>query len=63
MSIVDELADWIDANVIAEQILAELEENGYQPTLDNAKTIWLDMLESELCEAIKSSVKAKFDTA
>ena len=56
-----ELAGWIDADVIAEHILGELEEQGVQPTLDNAKTIWLDVLESELCEAIRSSVKAKFN--
>jgi len=56
-----ELAGWIDADVIAEHILDELEEQGIQPTLDNAKTIWLDVLESELCEAIRSSVKAKFN--
>ena len=56
-----ELAGWIDADVIAENILEELEEQGVQSTLDNAKTIWLDVLENELCEAIRSSVKAKFN--
>ena len=56
-----DLAGWIDADVIAEHILDELEEQGIQPTLDNAKTIWLDVLENELCEAIRSSVKAKFN--
>ena len=57
-----ELAGWIDADVIAERIFDELEEQSVQPTLDNAKTIWLDVLESELCEAIRSSVKAKFNS-
>ena len=56
-----ELADWIDADVIAEHILDELEEQGVQPTLDNAKTIWLAVLETELCEAIRFSVRAKFN--
>ena len=56
-----DLAGWIDADVIAENILEELEEQGVQSTLDNAKTIWLDVLETELCEAIRSSVKAKFN--
>ena len=56
-----DLAGWIDTDVIAEHILDELEEQGVQPTLDNAKTIWLDVLENELCDSIKSSVKAKFD--
>ena len=56
-----ELADWIEADVIAEHILEELQEQGVQPTLENAKTIWLDVLENELCEAIRSSVRAKFN--
>jgi hypothetical protein len=56
-----ELASWIETEVIAEHILDELEEQGIQPTLENAKTIWLDVLETELCGAISSSVKAKFD--
>ncbi len=56
-----ELAGWIDTDVIAEHILAELEEQDVQPTLENAKTVWLDVLETELCEAIQSSVKARFD--
>jgi hypothetical protein len=56
-----DLAGWIETDVIAEHILDELEDQGVQPTLENAKTIWLDVLENELCEAIKSSVKARFD--
>ena len=56
-----ELSGWIETDVIAEHILEELEEQGIQPTLENAKTVWLDVLENELCEAIKSSVKARFD--
>jgi len=51
-----DLAAWIDTSVIAEYILDELEEQGVQPTLDNAKTIWLDVLANELCEAIRSSI-------
>ena len=61
MSVIDELAGRIETDLIAEHILDELEEQGVQPTLENAKTIWLDVLENELCEAIRSSVKAKFD--
>ena len=56
-----ELAGWIETDVIAEHILDKLEEQGVQPTFENAKTVWLDVLETELCEAIRSSVKAKFD--
>ncbi len=58
-----DLAGWIETEVIAEHILDELEEQGVQPqpTLENAKTVWLDVLENELCGAIRCSVKARFD--
>jgi len=60
MSVEDNLAGWIDTNVIAEHILGELEDQGIPATFENARTIWLDLLETELCDAISSSVKAKF---
>jgi hypothetical protein len=60
MSVKRDLAGWIEADVIAEHVLDELEEQGIQPTFENGKTIWLDVLENELCEAIRSSVKARF---
>ena len=61
MSVKDEMASWIDADVIAEHILDELEDQGIPATFENAKTVWLDVLEAELCEAIRSSVKARFN--
>jgi len=57
----EQLAEWIDTDVIANAISEELEEQGVKPTLENAKTIWLDVLESELPDALRSSVKARFD--
>ena len=60
MSVKHKLAGWIDTDVIAEHILSELEDQGIPATFENAKTVWLDVLETELCEAIRSSVKAKF---
>lgn len=57
----EELASWIDSDVIALCILEEMAEQGVSPTLENAQTIWLDVLENELSEAIRSSVKARFD--
>ncbi len=61
MPVKHELAGWIETDVIAEHILEELKDQGVRATLENAKTIWLDVLENELCEAIRSSVKARFD--
>lgn len=55
------LASWIDTDVIADAIFDELEEQRVTPTLENGRTIWLDVLENELPDALKSSVKARFD--
>ncbi len=55
------LAEWIENEVIAEAVLEELEANGIRPTLKNAQAVWLDVLQSELPQAISSSVKALFD--
>ena len=57
----EQLAEWIDTDVIANAISEELEEQGVKPTLENTKTIWLDVLENELPDALRSSVKARFD--
>ena len=60
MSTTSELADWIETYPIAEHILEELEEEGIEPTLENAKVVWLDFLETELCQTLQSVVRAKF---
>ena len=54
----EELADWIDTDVIAEHILDELEEQGAEPTLEYAKKVWLDVLEHELHDAIENAITA-----
>ena len=56
----EQLAEWIDTDVIASAIFEELEEQGIKPTLENAKKIWLDVLGNELPDALRSSVKARF---
>jgi len=55
-NIIQELADWIDADVIAELIIDELEDQGEKPTLKYAKNVWLDVLEHELHDAIKNAI-------
>jgi len=57
----EQLAEWIETDVIADAISEELEEQGVKPTLENAKTIWIDVLENELPDALRASVKARFD--
>jgi len=55
-----ELAEWIDSEVIAKAILQELESQEVEPTVANGQKVWLDVLESELPDGIRSSVKAIF---
>ena len=54
----EELAGWIDTDVIAELILDRLKEQGAEPTLEYAKKVWLDVLECELNDAIENAVTA-----
>ena len=56
--VLDELAEWIDPGVIAKAILQELESQEVEPTVANGRKVWLDVLESELPDGLRSSVKA-----
>ena len=58
-NLLDELARWIDTAVIAEAILQELEDQNIEQTLANGQRVWLDFLESELSEGLRSSIKAR----
>jgi len=51
-----ELADWIQVEVIAKAILEAMQECGFKPSLPHAKRIWLHVLECELHDAIKAHV-------
>jgi len=53
----EELADWIDTDVIAERILEEMEEQGVSLTLEQARDVWLNVLECELSDAVKEAVE------
>ena len=55
-----ELAEWIDPRVIAEVIIEELESQEVEQTVANGQKVWLDFLESELPEGLRSSIKAIF---
>jgi len=58
LAIQEQLADWIDANVIAENILEALEEEAVEPTVENAQKVWLDFLYTELGDGLDNSVRA-----
>jgi len=55
-----ELAEWIDPRVIAEAIIEELESQEVEQTVANGQKVWLDFLESELTEGLRSSIKTIF---
>jgi hypothetical protein len=50
-----QVADWIDPDVISSVIVMELEDNGIEATLANAQRVWLDALE-ELHHLVTSSI-------
>ena len=55
-SVRDEVSNWVDNDVIAEELLDDLVENGIEPTVENAQKLWLNVLETELHQAIQNSI-------
>jgi hypothetical protein len=49
-----EFARWIDLGVIADAVF---DQNGVN-TVEQAKEVWLDFLETELADGLKRSAKA-----
>ena len=56
--LVDQLSEWIEADVIAEQLVDAMAEIDLpeEMTLDNAKAVYLDFLQNELPEGLRRSV-------
>jgi len=56
--LVDQLSEWIEANVIAGQLVDAMAEVALpeEMTLDNAKTVYLDFLQNELPDGLRRSV-------
>jgi hypothetical protein len=52
---------WLDTGVIAETILDCLEEEDVKPTFENATKVWLDLLYTELGDAVRHSIIALSD--
>ncbi len=52
----EKLAAWIDIGVIAEHILDELEDQASSATHENAKFIWLDVVEHDICDTIRDAI-------
>ena len=58
---VNELIWWFDTATLARNILETLKEEGAEPTVENAKAVWLDFLETELPNGLGRSVRALID--
>ena len=56
--LVDQLSDWIDTSVIAEQLVDAIAEVALpeEMTLDNAKAVYYDFLQNELPDGLQRSV-------
>lgn len=51
-----QLAEWIETQPLAEAVLETLEEQLAEVTLENAKKVWLDFLETELARGLSNSL-------
>ena len=58
---VNELIYWFETAALARTILETLDEGGAKPTVQNAKAVWLDFLETELPDGLVKSVRALID--
>jgi hypothetical protein len=56
-----ELAEWIETQPLAGEILDTLEDQEAEVTLENAKKLWLDFLETELNSGLSNSLAALVD--
>ena len=56
-----ELAEWTETDPLAEEILDIMEEQLVEVTLEDAKTLWLDFLGTELHQGISNSLAALID--
>lgn len=54
----DEVTGWIDRCVIAEEILVCLEEAGVEQTVENAKKVWLNVLQNGLPDDCRYAIDA-----
>ena len=58
---VNALVYWFATAALARTILETLDEEGAKPTVQNAKAVWLDFLETELPDGLVKSVRALID--
>jgi hypothetical protein len=55
-----DVSEWIDTETIARSILSELQWQGFKPTAENAKAVWLSIL-SDFGDILQQGVKYASD--
>ena len=55
-----DVAEWIDTETIARNILEELKWQGYKASFQNAKAVWLSLL-CDLGDELRVCVKAVYN--
>ena len=53
-----QLSGWIETQPLAEAVLDTMEDQLAEVTLENAKKLWLDFLETELARGLSNSLAA-----
>ena len=61
--VIQQLADWIETEVVAESIVEHLEEEELEASFENGKAVWLDVLECEINDAIGKSIAYRLKEA
>ena len=56
--IIDEVAEWIDTDVIAESIAEELVDCGMKVSLENMRLVWYNILQNALADSAKYAIEA-----
>ena len=56
--VINNLADWLDTQTIAEAIVQAVEDYGATPTFGDCQCVWSDFLEHELSHGLMQSTRA-----
>jgi len=58
-AVIDEIARWIDTDVIARAIAEEIVDEGYKLTVKHCQDAWYHVLE-EIHQTVRSTIRACF---
>jgi len=52
-----QLSRWLDTDAIVDGLIDALEQEGIEPTFENAQRLWLDVLQNELADSARRSIR------